>query len=239
VEAAVAQRLVALNKEFYQSHAETFSATRERIQPGVRRVLENVPPDATILDLGCGNGNVAAELAKQGFAGSYTGVDFSEGLLDAARKRASGNNFHFVQADLTALDEKTLDQRPFGLIFSFATLHHIPSREVRLNFLGRVRSLLADGGLFVLSNWLFLNSPRLVARIQPWETAGLAAADVDPGDYLLDWRSGEHGLRYVHAFEEAELAELADASGFSVHDSFLSDGHGGKLSLYQSWTKKN
>jgi SAM-dependent methyltransferase len=239
VEAAVAQRLVALNKEFYQSHAAAFSATREWVQPGVRRVLESVAADAKILDLGCGNGNVAAELAKQGFAGSYTGVDFSEGLLQAATKRAGGENIRFLQADLTKLDENAFEERPFGLIFSFATLHHIPSRDLRLNFLGRVPSLLADSGCFVLSNWLFLNSRRLVARIQPWEAAGLTTGEVDPGDYLLDWRSGEHGLRYVHAFDEAELAELAEASGFSVQDSFLSDGHGGKLSLYQSWTKKN
>jgi hypothetical protein len=31
---------------------------------------------------------------------------------------------------------------------------------------------------------------------------GLSANDVDPGDYLLDWRSGGEGLRYIHHFSE-------------------------------------
>jgi hypothetical protein len=59
--------------------------------------------------------------------------------------------------------------------------------------------------------------------------------EVDPNDYLLDWRSGGEGLRYVHHFDEKELEELAAASNFQVSDTFYSDGEGGKLGLYQVW----
>jgi hypothetical protein len=72
-------------------------------------------------------------------------------------------------------------------------------------------------------------------RIQPWEKVGLTTSQVDPGDYLLDWRHGGYGLRYVHHFSETELDQLAVASGFDILETFNSDGEGGKLGLYQVW----
>ncbi|HNT25279.1 MAG TPA: hypothetical protein PKM21_12980, partial [Anaerolineales bacterium] len=57
----------------------------------------------------------------------------------------------------------------------------------------------------------------------------------EPGDYLLDWRQGGRGLRYVHAFGPAELARLAEQTGFVSLESFYSDGEGGRLGLYQVW----
>ena len=55
------------------------------------------------------------------------------------------------------------------------------------------------------------------------------------GDYLLDWRRDGNGLRYVHHFNEEELAALASDSGFSVLETFNSDGESGNLGLYQVW----
>jgi hypothetical protein len=122
------------------------------------------------------------------------------------------------------------------LITAFAVLHHIPSRELRLAILQGVHTLLQPDGLFIHANWQFLNSEKLKARIQPWERAAISGSEVEAGDYLLDWRSGGAGLRYVHYFEEDELRGLAEATGFKVADTFLSDGESGDLSLYQVWT---
>ncbi len=44
-------------------------------------------------------------------------------------------------------------------------------------------------------------------------------------------------LRYVHHFDESELAELAKASGFEIIETFYSDGENKRLSLYQIWKK--
>jgi len=97
--------------------------------------------------------------------------------------------------------------------------------------------LLKPGGRFIHSNWQFLNSDRLRRRIQPWDTVGLDPAALEPGDYLLDWRQGGHGLRYVHHFEPDELTALAHRAGFEPIDGFYSDGEGGNLGLYQVWRK--
>ena len=141
-----------------------------------------------------------------------------------------------MQADLSTTDwDAPLAGNRYDAILAFAVLHHLPGVELRLQILRKIRSLLPDGGRFIHSEWQFLNSPRLAARVQPWEAIGLSEDDVDPGDYLLDWRQGGTGLRYVHHFSEAELAELAASTGFEVVESFLSDGENHRLGLYQVW----
>ena len=236
--ADTAARLIAINRDFYTRFGDSFSATRHRIQPGVRRVLETLRGDESILDLGCGNGELARELAKRGHRSPYLGVDFSVPLLREAELQPEGFSARFLEADLnrlSAFSDQLSVSGGWSLIIAFAVLHHIPSHEFRLNILRMVHDLLAENGKFIHSNWQFLNSEKLKARIKPWEACSLQGSEVDTGDYLLDWRSGGEGLRYVHHFSESELSTLADAAGFQIQDSFYSDGEGGNLSLYQVW----
>ena len=233
-----AARLIEINREFYTRFGDSFSATRHRIQPGVRRVLESLKGDESFLDLGCGNGELARELAERGQRGSYLGVDFSLPLLREAEALPEGFSARFLQVDLAKLSAFSSQLSLVGgwsVITAFAVLHHIPSIELRLNILRIVYQLLKTEGIFVHSNWQFLNSEKLKGRIQPWESVGMSGSEVDAGDYLLDWRSGGEGLRYVHHFDESELDKLAKAAGFRIMDTFHSDGEGGNLGLYQVW----
>jgi SAM-dependent methyltransferase len=231
----IAKQLVELNRQFYQTFGVAFSATRGRIQPGVRKILNALEKTERILDLGCGNGEFARELARSGFRGEYLGLDFSLPLLRDAESQPDGVRASFQQADLTNPADWSLDADHWTLVTCFATLHHIPGEEMRLGLLRQARALLAPQGRFILSNWQFLNSPRLRGRIQPWERVGLSAAQVDDGDYLIDWRSGGQGLRYAHHFSAEELSVLAAKTGFGVAGSFFSDGAEGNLGLYQIW----
>lgn len=235
-------RLLELNREFYTRFGDSFSATRHRIQPGVRRILDMLKEDENILDLGCGNGELARELAKRNHRGSYLGVDFSLPLLRDAQSQPETFSANFMQVDLTqlsAFSDQLSASGPWSLITSFAVLHHIPSHELRLNILNTVHQLLKPDGLFIHSNWQFLNSEKLKARIQPWETSAVSGAAVDAGDYLLDWRSGGIGLRYVHHFNEEELSQLAEEANFEMINRFYSDGESGNLSVYQIWKKSS
>jgi 2-polyprenyl-3-methyl-5-hydroxy-6-metoxy-1,4-benzoquinol methylase len=235
---STAAYLIEINRDFYTRFGDSFSATRHRIQPGVRRVLEMLKGDESILDLGCGNGELARELAKRGHRGPYLGVDFSLPLLRDAETQPDSFSARFMALDLTQLSVTSIQSSGtdhWSLITAFAVLHHIPSTELRLNILRVVNQLLKRDGLFIHSNWQFLNSQKLKSRIQPWERVKFSESDVDQGDYLLDWRNGGEGLRYVHHFDEAELEELARASNFQVIDTFYSDGEGGRLGLYQVW----
>jgi SAM-dependent methyltransferase len=238
MEAATASRLVEINHDFYTRFGASFSATRQRLQPGVRRLLDTLHEDESILDLGCGNGELARDLESRGHRGPYLGVDFSSPLLREADSQGRGLSARFMQVDLTQLSAFSSQLSVSGgwsLITAFAVLHHIPSDKMRLEFVSAVRDLLSGEGRFILSNWQFLNSEKLRSRIQDWSKVGLSENDVDPGDYLLDWRSGGEGLRYVHHFSANELSALAKAAGFTIRETFYSDGEGGNLGYYQVW----
>jgi tRNA (uracil-5-)-methyltransferase TRM9 len=238
MDARTAAHLIEINREFYTLFGNSFSMTRRRVQPGVRRVLGMLNGEESILDLGCGNGEFARELAKHGHHGSYLGLDFSLPLLRDATFQSKEFAVRFMEADLTKLPgfkEQVLVTGTWSVVTAFAVLHHIPSHELRLQILRVVNQLLKRDGVFIHSNWQFLNSEKLTERIQPWEAVNLTASDVDAGDYLLDWRSGGKGLRYVHHFDEGELAELARASRFQIVDTFYLDGGTGNLGLYQVW----
>ncbi len=137
------------------------------------KVLETLPAAARLLDLGCGNGNLARALHRRGHEGRYVGLDFSPALL-AENQAALAGQFTFLQADLAAPGwDEDLPPGPYDAILAFAVLHHLPDADLRRAVLQRVRAQLAPGGRFYHSNWQFLNSPRLRARIQPWERVGL------------------------------------------------------------------
>lgn len=238
MQAEIARRLLDINREFYQSFGVDFSATRGRLQPGVHRILERLAGSEHILDLGCGNGQLVRQLARQAHLGTYTGLDFSPPLLKEAGKQPGLLSVEFRQADLSGTDwDRDLPAGGYDRVFAFAALHHIPGEEMRLQILRKAARLLKEQGQFVHSEWQFMNSPRLRERIQPWQAAGLKEEHTDPGDSLLDWRQGGHGLRYVHHFNEEELTLLAESTGFRILETFLSDGQGGNLGLYQIWER--
>jgi len=251
VNSSIITRLVDLNHQFYQTFAGDFAATRQRIQPGVRRILDGIPLDGHLLDLGCGSGGVAGELARRGFSGAYTGLDFSPQLLEEAERNLAKagpvrGSFTFQTADLSQPGWSSMvGEQRFDTLLAFAVLHHLPGEGLRRQVLTEAKDLFVTGSgvqaggqsrqQLVLSVWQFLNSPRLAGRVVAWERAGLSQDRVDPGDYLLDWRAGGVGLRYVHLFSEDELKGLGQACGYRVDGEFYSDGKEGNLSLYQVW----
>lgn len=247
LDSQISARLIEINNQFYQTFASSFSVTRYSVQPGVRKIAgEYILNKASsfehpILDLGCGNGVFAHYLAEKAFCGRYLGVDASQGLLNSGRNKNFPTNFAAFQVvDITSVGWETqLPDSKYHPIVSFAVFHHIPGYDLRTAIFRKINSLLPPGGLFILSNWQFMNSPKLSKRIIPWEKIGLSPSQLEPGDTLLDWRAeqGETGYRYVHNFTDAELKDHALHSGFTIVDSFHSDGGSDNLALYQVWRR--
>jgi SAM-dependent methyltransferase len=243
----IVRKLLELNRRFYQTFSSQFSNTRVRVQPGVNRVLDQIPLDSKILDLGCGNGIVVKELMLRSFIGDYIGIDSNEELLEIARRRTGQfASFTFLNHDLADPDlgikmekyTKTMGEIiRYDVVFSFATLHHLPGRKLHLQVLKIINTLLKKNGRLIISNWQFLNSKRLRERIQDWTMVAIKPDDIEPEDFLLDWRQGGYGLRYAHHFSPEELICLAEQTGFIVIESFLSDGENSNLGLYQVWEK--
>lgn len=99
-----------------------------------------------ILDLGCGTGRVALDLARRGHA--VCAVDRDARLLEALRFRAWERELEIdaVEADLPPLD---LGERRFGLILApMQLLQLLRGSDDRVELMRSVREALVPGGLF-------------------------------------------------------------------------------------------
>ncbi len=94
-----------------------------------------------LLDLGCGNGELASRFAERGF--QVTGVDRSADMLRLAKKNYP--HIPFFEADATALDF----DGEFDTVFSNAVFHWITSREGQTALLRSVARSLRRGGKLV------------------------------------------------------------------------------------------
>lgn len=95
-------------REFFDAHAP-FYDKNGFTQNTVAEIdffvgLFALPVGSTVLDVGCGTGRHAVELAKRGYR--VTGVDLSPKMLEVARAKAAaaGVEVRFVEMDATRLD---------------------------------------------------------------------------------------------------------------------------------------
>ena len=113
----------------------------------------------SVLELACGSGQITVPIASAGLP--ISGLDLSQPLLDAARKRAAAANvsIDFVLGDMCNFDLG----RKFALIFiARNSLLHLHSTEDLLAAFGAIRRHLARGGIFAFD--IFNPSVRLLAR---------------------------------------------------------------------------
>ncbi|MCL4265629.1 MAG: class I SAM-dependent methyltransferase [Anaerolineae bacterium] len=225
----IVQKLLTLNRHFYEANAADFSQSRQRINPGFTKVRELLPqPCPRLLDVGCGNGRFGQYAQQHQAVGAYVGVDFSGGLLDVARAQVAGA---FYGRDLTEPD--CLDGLgQFDAIVCLAVLHHIPGRDNRRQLLAAMGERLGENGRLFVSTWQFATNPRQQRKIRPWSEIGLSSEDMEPGDYLLTWQRGDFAYRYACHLDKAEMTSLAASVGLTIGQQFQSDGREGDLSLY-------
>jgi SAM-dependent methyltransferase len=229
MDAQVQEKLLALNRSFYDALADSFTETRATMHPGFSLLLDYLPADLdSLLDVGCGNGRFGHFLAQHRPLRRVTGVDFSVELLQKAADLHPGE---YLQRDLSKPGALT-DLGQFAAVSMMAALHHIPGRDNRVRLLQDMAACLAPAGKMILSTWNFMDSERQRRKMRDWSEVGLSPADLEPDDYLLTWNRGGFAYRYVCMLDEAAMADLAQAAGLRVTGQFRSDGKEGTLSLY-------
>ena len=109
-------------KNFYNETAEDFhNRNKDKDLTECYQAFEqHLSPGAHILDLGCGPGRDAKHFSENGY--QVTGVDFSESMLEIARKEAP--NAQFDLFDMETGNYSSLGH--FDGIWAMASLLHIP-----------------------------------------------------------------------------------------------------------------
>ncbi len=137
--------------------------------------LERHTADGSILDIGCGSGNTATEMAETSYR-SYLGVDISEAALAKARRRSKEcgreDKNRFECGDFLTY----VPTGQYDVILFRESMYHVPLGKVK-ETLDRYSVYLKDGGVFVVR--LFASSgdrqdgkdkPRPAAMLSIMET---------------------------------------------------------------------
>jgi len=200
-----AKKILEETRKNYNLISGDFSRTRNKFWEEMEFISDYADNNDRILDLGCGNGRLS-ELF-QAKAIDYYGVDFSQKLIDIAREK-------YPQLKFQAADALNLPfpGNFFDKVFSIAVLHHIPSKELRLQFLKETKRVLRPKGLVILSVWDFSFSKKLNFLIKSIFLK--FRRNMDFGDTFIPW--GNDLLRYVHVFSKKEIGSLFKESGFKI-----------------------
>ena len=110
--------------------------------------LETHTVKGSILDLGCGSGNTANELAISAYS-RYVGADISEVCLDKARSRSKAtgraDKNQFVLADFISY----VPTENFDVILFRESMYHVPMGKIKTT-LDRYANYLKKGGVFIV-----------------------------------------------------------------------------------------
>lgn len=151
--------------------------------------IKNVNPGETVLDIGCGNGFLAYDVASHVKDAHVTGIDMDEANISFAKKNYSHPGLNFYMGN--ALTD--LPGRSFDVVILSNVLEHI---EKRVEFLRDVR-----GGI---------SPKRLLLRVplfeRDWRVPLMKELDID---YRLD---KTHFTEYLYEDFEDELKQ----AGYSV-----------------------
>jgi SAM-dependent methyltransferase len=157
----------------YLEGRETLIPMLDVMEDLVRRLLTRAPrPIGRFLDLGCGGGAMS-ELVRSINPAEAILVDFSEPMLEAARRRGGdGEGWHVRSGDLRDPGwRRELPATRYDAVVSGLAIHHLPAARKRALF-AEVHDLLEPGGMFVNLDYVTQHGP--LAGL--WDDEMLAAA---------------------------------------------------------------
>jgi len=127
----------------------------------VNWVAAKIDKKSSVLDLGCGNGILLIQLAKQGFD-NLTGVDYSASAVDLANAIATNRKISITYKTLDILNTAAdrTGEKKYNLLLDKGTYDAISLMEdfgpaLRHQYLSATSEMLAEDGLFLIAtcNW--------------------------------------------------------------------------------------
>ena len=167
---------------------QPLSSLRTAINPGrigyLRRILEEIglrTSGARALDVGCGGGLMAEEVARMGFA--VTGVDPAEAAIDVAADHARRSGLSIVY-QVAAGEALPFDDGRFDLVYCCDVLEHVVDLPSVIEESARV---LRPGGLYFFDtiNRTGASNLLMIKLFQDWPVTAWMPRDLHAWDRFI------------------------------------------------------
>jgi ubiquinone/menaquinone biosynthesis C-methylase UbiE len=164
-------------KEIYDEPTLFGTVHQQRRQLALQWIAElGLPPDSRVLELGCGAGVVAVDLAQRGYL--VDGVDVNSAMIELARREVEAAGVgDRVTLGIADAHELAFEDDRFDLVVALGVIPflHTPAQGLR-----EMRRVLTPGGYLLFSNdnrrrLDHLLDPRLSPPLQPLRRAVRAA----------------------------------------------------------------
>ena len=183
-------------------------------------VLDFMPDDARVLDLGCGAGRTTIPFAEMGL--EVVGIDVSELMIDAAREQAALAGVEVDLRVMDALELSAFDDGAFDVaFFSYNGIELLPGRSGKRQLFQQVHRVLRPGGrLIFCSHSLFAVNAFAFGRLQAFlklcagRLLGMPVRERELGERFIDWELEE--ARYLQVLPPSAVIRLLEESGFHV-----------------------
>lgn len=171
----------------------------------------HLEPGIKLLDVGCGPGSVTAEFAARvGPTGSVLGIDYSDEVIERARRDFGASGAVFETMDLYSLDS---NDDEFDLVHAHQVLQHVSDPVAALREMHRVTR---PGGIIAVRDADYAGmhwapeSPLLTKWLATYRAVAQANdAEPDAGRHLVRW-AREAGLSDVTPSIDAWLFASPD-----------------------------
>lgn len=111
--------------------------------------LARIQPGDKVLDVGCGTGTLALEVARRtGRAGHVTGIDPSTEQIARARSKAARHNVP-IDFQIGVIEHLPFPDQTFDVVLSTLMMHHLPASLKRQGLAGIARVLKPGGRLII------------------------------------------------------------------------------------------
>lgn len=180
-----------INRATYEQIADEFSSTRAYIWKCVKQFLDKSPPNATMLEIGCGNGK-NMEYARQRQL-QIVGIDLSQRFVEICTNK---------QLDVRKADATNLPfpNSRFAYVMCIAMFHHLLSDDDRNKSFREILRILKPGGKGILTCW---------AVEQPKDSN----VKFQPGINEVPWKGRKqvNRMRYYYAYTEQMFRSYFDS----------------------------
>ena len=160
------------------------------------RDIKVITPDATLLDLACGNGRLCEAFASsvQWVTGTDLCQDFVTYLNDW-KENTSQKNVDFFKLDLLEPDYSVYFKREYSLIFLFGVSQCIVDDESLMKILKNINKILGIGGKLLLKQ----------------------TTSIMPDDIFVDHFSKELNQRWIANYRtQRTIEKLARVAGLKI-----------------------